>query len=78
MDIQYITDVSGQKSGVILPFNQWQHIQRELDELEKLRNKLAFIEGLKEAFNEVEQIKKGEKQSNSLQVLFNELHNSTD
>jgi hypothetical protein len=37
MNIQYITDGHGNKSGVLLPINDWEKIQHDLNELKELK-----------------------------------------
>ena len=73
MNLQYVTDTNGHKSGVLLPLRDWMKIQKNLDEFEKLKNKKAFFEGLGNAFSEVVLIKQGKKKPNSFDDLLNEL-----
>jgi len=73
MDLQYITDNQGHKNGVLLSINDWNKIQKDLEELKMLRDKKAFFTGLKEAFSEVKLIKEGKKKANSFDDLLNEL-----
>jgi hypothetical protein len=37
MNIQYITDTKGRKTAVQLPVKDWEKIQKDLEELEKLK-----------------------------------------
>ena len=39
MELQYITDRKGHKNAVQLPMKDWEQIEKDLDELERLRNK---------------------------------------
>ncbi len=73
MNLQYVTDKQGQKSGVMLSLSDWNKIQKELEELKILRDKKAFFAGLKEAFNEIKLIKEGKKEANSFDSLLDEL-----
>jgi hypothetical protein len=73
MDIQYITDKKGHKSGVQLPMKDWEQIQKDLDELERLRNKKLFLTELAEAVEEMRQIKEGKKTANNAEDFINEL-----
>ncbi len=43
MNIQYITDKKGHKSAVQLPIEEWEQLQNNLKELERLRNKKTFM-----------------------------------
>ncbi|MBW6480145.1 MAG: hypothetical protein K0B37_12020 [Bacteroidales bacterium] len=73
MDIQYITDKKGHKSGVQLPMKDWEQIQKDLDELERLRNKKLFLTELAEAVEEMRQIKDGKKTARNAEDFINEL-----
>ncbi|MEI7596018.1 MAG: hypothetical protein WCK02_09740 [Bacteroidota bacterium] len=73
LNIQYITDTSGHKNAVLLPMRDWVKIQKDLDCLEKLKNKKNFFDGLVNAFNELSLIKEGKKKPNSFDDLLNEL-----
>ena len=63
MNLQYITDTRGHKSAVQLPMKEWEQIQKDLLELERLRNKKLFMTELAEAVEEMKQIKEGKKQA---------------
>ena len=73
MDIQYITDKKGHKSAVQLPMKDWEQIQKDLDELERLRNKKLFLTELAEAVEEMRQIKEGKKTASNAEDFINEL-----
>ena len=63
MNLQYITDTRGHKSAVQLPMKEWEQIQKDLLELERLRNKKLFMTELAEVVEEMKQIKEGKKQA---------------
>ena len=44
MDLQYITDTKGHKNGVLLSFNDWKKIQKNL--LQKMKYRLRMNRGL--------------------------------
>ena len=73
MDLQYITDTRGHKSAVQLPMNEWERIQKDLNELERLRNKKIFLAELSEAVEEMKLIKEGKKQARNAEDFLNEL-----
>lgn len=73
MDIQYITDGRGHKSGVQLPIQDWEKIQKDLEELERLRNKKLFLSELAEAVEEMKLIKEGKVQARNAEDFLNEL-----
>ncbi len=78
LSFQYVTDVSGQKNAVLLNFKDWERIMKDLEELDKLKDKQMFFLGLKEAFEEVKLIKQGKKKPNSLKDLIHELRDNSD
>jgi hypothetical protein len=53
MEIQYITDKKGKKNAVLLPISDWDKIQKDLIELDRLRDKKYFMLELKNALDEV-------------------------
>jgi hypothetical protein len=73
MNLQYITDTKGHKSAVQLPMKDWEQIQKDLDELERLRNKKLFMTELAEAVEEMKLIKEGKKQARNAEDFLNEL-----
>lgn len=73
MDLQYITDTRGHKSAVLLPVKDWEQIQKDLEELERLRNKKLFMTELAEAVEEMKLIKEGKAQARNAEDFLNEL-----
>ena len=73
MDLQYITDTKGHKSAVQLPLKDWEKIQKDLEELKRLRNKKLFMTELAEAVEEMKLIKEGKKQARNAEDFLNEL-----
>lgn len=73
MDVQYIIDGRGQKSGVQLPIQEWEKIQKDLVELDRLRNKKLFLAELAEAIEEMKLIKEGKIRARDAEEFLNEL-----
>ncbi|MHC1778054.1 MAG: hypothetical protein AB9834_21815 [Lentimicrobium sp.] len=73
MNIYYITDTKGHKSAVQLPLKDWEQIQKDLSELERLRNKKLFLTELTEAVEEMRQIREGKKQTRNAEDFLDEL-----
>ena len=73
MYLQYITDTKGHKSAVQLPLEDWEQIQKDLDELKRIRNKKLFLTELAEAVEEMKLIKEGKKQARNAEDFLNEL-----
>ena len=55
--IKYVTDTSGKRKEVIVPFQTWTSIT---EELEALREKQKILLGLQQACKEVKKQQKGE------------------
>lgn len=73
MNLQYITDGKGHKSGVQLPIKDWEKIQKDLKELDRLRNKKLFLSELAEAVAEVKLVKEGKIKARDARELIDEL-----
>jgi len=73
MNLQYITDSKGHKNAVQLPLKEWEKIQKDLEELERLRNKKIFLSELAEAVAEMKLIREGKLQARDAQELIDEL-----
>lgn len=67
--IQYVTDEEGNKQAVVIPFDKWRKIQKELAELGQYR---TMKKNLKAAFREIEEIKQGKKTLITLNEFLNE------
>jgi len=73
LNLQYITDGKGHKNAVQLPMEEWEKIEKDLQELERLRNKKLFLSELAEAVAEMKLIKEGKLQARDAQKLIDEL-----
>ena len=56
-----------------LPLKEWEQIQKDLGELERLRNKKLFMTELAEAIEEMKLIQEGKKQARNAEDFLNEL-----
>lgn len=72
-NLEYITDGHGHKRGVQLPIGDWEQIQKDLKELERLRNKKLFLSELAEAVEEMKLIKEGKTEARYAEDFLNEL-----
>ncbi len=73
MELQYITDSKGHKNAVQLPINDWHNIQKQLKQLDKLKDKKSFLLDLKESVEEVKLAKQGKIKLQSAKDFLNEL-----
>ena len=76
MNIQYILNDKGEKTGVVLSIEEWEKIKSLLEKLnrENLNSEEEnFLEGLKKAVDEVNDYKAGKTELKDLDELLNEL-----
>jgi hypothetical protein len=73
MDIQYITDKKGKKNAVLLPISDWDKIQKDLIELDRLRDKKFFMLEFKNALDEVMLSKGGKLKLQAAKEFLDEL-----
>ena len=73
MELQFISDSLGHKNAVMLSISDWDKIQKDLKELERLRNKKIFLSELAEAIEEVKLIKEGKIKTRTAKEFLNEL-----
>ena len=69
----FVIDKKGHKIAIQVPMNDWLRIQKELKELERLRDKKAFFADLKESVEEVKLAKEGKVKLQSAKDFLNEL-----
>ena len=69
----FVIDEQGQKRAVQLPMKDWEQIKKDLEELERLRNKKIFLTELAEAVEEMKQVKEGKIHARNAEELLNEL-----
>jgi len=67
--IQFITDQEGHKKSVIVPFKQWEELNRRY---EQLNNKVKILTGIQDAMKEVEQARQTGKELPTLTDFLNE------
>jgi hypothetical protein len=68
-NLQYLTDESGNKTAVVVPYNDWLAMKKEH---EKLKQLLKFKNSLKSAFLEFESIKNGKTKMITLSEFLDE------
>lgn len=68
--IKYITDDTGKRQEVVIPFKIWKNLNEELN---SLREKHKILEGLQQACREVKMQESGELPEQNLENFLNEL-----
>lgn len=67
--IQIYTDESGNKSSIIVPYDEW---ERLTGKVKRLENKLRVFSGIRDGLLEVEQARRTGKKLQSLSDFVNE------
>ena len=67
--LKYMIDEKGQKTSVLVPIKTWAKINEDYS---KLQNKLNFIVGLKDAFQEIQSAKISGKKLQTLKGFLDE------
>ncbi|MEK7435195.1 MAG: hypothetical protein AABZ74_18835 [Cyanobacteriota bacterium] len=71
MNIDYIIDEKGKQKAVIIQIDEWNKFKNENL---KLKKKLNVLSGIKDAFQEIEEIKQGKrKKGQTLSEFLNEV-----
>ena len=68
--LQYVSDVSGKPQAVQLPINDWEKV---LLKLKKYEQAFKIKSDLKEAYREVEMLRKSSQKKQTLTEFLNEL-----
>ena len=68
-NVQYVMDNMGNKTSVIIPFNEWNEFNLKY---QKLVNKLRVLTGIKEGIREVKEAKEKGKKLQTLNDFLNE------
>jgi len=75
MNLQYIIDENGHKSAIQLPLKDWECIQKDLNQLQRLKNKKQFFLELNKAIEELNLISEGKSSARSAENFIHELQN---
>ena len=70
MDVQYVSDHKGRAKAVQVPVEDWEKL---LSKLKKYEQALKIRNDLKEAYSQVETLKKSRAKKSSLSEFVNEL-----
>lgn len=75
MNLQYIIDENGQRNAVQLSLKGWERIQKDLEELQRLKNKKLFLMEIGEAIEELNLISEGKSSARNTEDFIHELQN---
>ena len=69
IQIQYLTDLEGNKKAVLVPIEEWKTILNSYNHLQQL---VGLKKGLLDAFKEVKKIESGEAEGKTLGKFLDE------
>jgi len=67
--LKYLTNNSGSKTAVVVPFKEWEKLNNNYS---KLMKKVEILTGIKQGFAEIKHAKKEGKKLQSLNDFLNE------
>ncbi len=70
IDVKYITDMTGKRKEVVIPYQTWKSMT---EELEILKEKQKILLGLQQACREVKEQARGNLKEQTLDEFLNEL-----
>jgi hypothetical protein len=77
MNLQYISDYKGKTTGVFIPIQEWEALKIKFKGLQEIelgeQTKEEILQGLKQAVEEMNLIKKGKLKARPAKELLNEL-----
>lgn len=77
MNLQYISDNKGKTTGVFIPIQEWEDLKTKFEGLEEMelgeQSKEEILAGLKQAVEELNQVKKGKLKARDAKDLLDEL-----
>lgn len=77
MNLQYISDNRGKTTGVFIPIQEWENLKSKFKGLEEVelaeQSKEEILQGLQQAVEEMNLIKKGKLKARDAKDLLNEL-----
>ncbi len=77
MNLQYISDNKGKTTGVFIPIQEWEDLKARFEGLEEMelgeQSKEEILAGLKQAVEELNQVKKGKLKARDAKDLLDEL-----
>jgi hypothetical protein len=73
MKVQYLTNDKGERISVLIPFNEWNRLNQEREELRNKLQEAELAQRYREALTDIQLFKKGELKTRPIQDLLDEL-----
>jgi len=73
MNIQYLTNDKGERISVLIPFQEWNKLNSEREELRKRLQEAELTQRYRNALTDIQLFKEGKLKTYSMKDLLNEL-----
>jgi hypothetical protein len=73
MNVQFVTNAKGEKTSVIIPFKEWNALNKEREELKHKLQEAELTLRYKQAFEDAELFEQGKLETHPISELLNEL-----
>jgi len=73
MSVQIVTNAKGEKTGVLVPYKEWDALNREREELKHKLQEAELMLRYKNAFNDAALFEQGELKTRPIAELLDEL-----
>ena len=73
MKIQYLTNDKGERISVLVPFKEWEKLNREREELRRKLQEAELTQRYRNALTDIELFKEGKLKTHSMKDLLDEL-----
>jgi hypothetical protein len=73
MKIQYLTNDKGEKISVLVPFKEWEKLNREREELRRKLQEAELTQRYRNALTDIELFKEGKLKTHSMKDFLDEL-----
>lgn len=73
MDIQYLTNDKGEKVSVLIPFKEWNKLNRERNELRRRLEEAELTQRYRNALTDAQLFQEGKLRTYPIEDLLNEL-----
>jgi hypothetical protein len=73
MKVQYLTNDKGERISVLIPFNEWNRLNQEREELRSKLQEAELAQRYREALTDIQLFKEGKLKTRPIQELLDEL-----
>lgn len=73
MSVQFVTNAKGEKTSVLVPFKEWDALNKEREQLKHKLQEAELMLRYKQAFTDSKLFEQGKLKTYSIENLLNEL-----